>query len=519
MIKHYTIHIPQTSDENETVVHITDPKERDRIKQRIIQADASYNAQIANFPDTNSYDNDDYLFMADMIQDIRQLHQRMYCPMFIGKWIRGHSEIPGIHLYFTSETGTMFDPFGIETPHDELLNMGIKEKAESGYHKLWVDYPWLKRYLIFLQKIFDDNEELVFSFDQSDAIPSFEKTTRNKLLEIANNIESHSSVVADQLRFYAFGAIDQEYIPMPILVQQTNHQGTQILGLAYPNAQGKMSIPLKKSIFCTPGFAQFFCTRIELISDLFAASLKMVIAHEVAHVARGHWNLRDNEPAYSMVRNVAMNCELNADWTAAYWLITEPLYETLDGHPDTRILAITRERLIYLWSIRIFACYLVMSWRIRGDERTWSPRSLSEFISNPKLHHPIYEFRLFNMIGKFCELLENMAIMSEDEDHFLFTADGKRIDPDLIQDVWKRAEEMVYSFEYAFSSSFGNDSRNLPDKLHDSLLINNTDPNKPEKIPFYLCFMQQAQEEFKRYEEAWPEILEKLRKYGMYYLM
>ena len=152
MIQHFTIHVQHEMDDNAPVIQITDPVEKENIKHRIIQEDKIWNAKIAAYPDQNSYDNDDYLFIADLIQDIRQLHRRMHCPKFIGHWIQGHSDIPGIHLFFTSNRASMFDIFGNETPHDEFLNMGIEKKSDAGYHRLKVDYPWLRRYIIFLQK-------------------------------------------------------------------------------------------------------------------------------------------------------------------------------------------------------------------------------------------------------------------------------------------------------------------------------------------------------------------------------
>ena len=70
---------------------------------------------------------------------------------------------------------------------------------------------------------------------------------------------------------------------------------------------------MKKTIYNTSGFADLFERRVELVSELFQSSIKMILAHETAHVARGHWTLRMKEPEYSQTRNVMMNCEINAD--------------------------------------------------------------------------------------------------------------------------------------------------------------------------------------------------------------
>ena len=58
-------------------------------------------------------------------------------------------------------------------------------------------------------------------------------------------------------------------------------------------------IPMKKTIYNTSGFADLFERRVELVSELFQSSIKMILAHETAHVARGHWTLRMKEPEYS----------------------------------------------------------------------------------------------------------------------------------------------------------------------------------------------------------------------------
>ena len=127
-------------------------------------------------------------------------------------------------------------------------------------------------------------------------------------------------------------------------------------------------IPMKKTIYNTSGFADLFERRVELVSELFQSSIKMILAHETAHVARGHWNLRVKEPEYSQTRNVMMNCEINADWTAALWMINELLYDTVADDPQFPVLAYKSKDLIYLWSVRILATYISLSWIERNED-------------------------------------------------------------------------------------------------------------------------------------------------------
>ena len=39
-------------------------------------------------------------------------------------------------------------------------------------------------------------------------------------------------------------------------------------------------VPMKKTIFNTSGFADLFDRWVEMVSDLFIASIKMILAHE-----------------------------------------------------------------------------------------------------------------------------------------------------------------------------------------------------------------------------------------------
>jgi hypothetical protein len=245
----------------------------------------------------------------------------------------------------------------------------------------------------------------------------------------------------------------------------------------------------------------------------------MILAHETAHVARGHWLLRQNEPEYSQSRNVMMNCEINADWTAVYWLLNELLYDTVDGNPHSHVIAYQRSTLIYLWAVRVFAAYLSLSWFSRNEDREWSEDTLKDFMTNEKATHPIYQFRLYCMLSKVRAQLDHMGEISEHESHILLTADNYPIDKSVYAEVWKKACDMIFSFEYAFRACWNEDEREPIDKIFDGLHIINGVDHGDEKMPFYMCYMEEAQKELETYELQWDEILEKLRSYGMYYRM
>lgn len=55
-----------------------------------------------------------------------------------------------------------YDKEGYCVPSDKSLNMGVGKPNKGGSHILSFNYYWLRRYLRFLQIIFDDNEDEVF---------------------------------------------------------------------------------------------------------------------------------------------------------------------------------------------------------------------------------------------------------------------------------------------------------------------------------------------------------------------
>ena len=79
---------------------------------------------------------------------------------------------------------------------------------------------------------------------------------------------------------------------------------------------------------------------------------------------------------------------------------------------------------------------------------------------------------------------------------------------------------MIFSFEYAFRACWNSDERCTLDKIRDGLfIVPNAQPEAKEKIPFYMCHMDEAMKELEEYESEWQNVLDKLRKYGMFYRM
>lgn len=458
----------------------------------------------------NNYGFNDYLIVGAMIQSIRSTHHTTYYNPYEEKWIDGNSEIPYIHLVFVEEP----------VEEDRQLNAGVKPPLTNGAHKLHFNYYWLQQYIGFLQRFFDTNEELFIDIPPEHTEELEDYTDYSGLLMIALQLKESNAVQQSKaLMKYAESVKDDTKILKPhlcVLNIKEPEIHEMIWGFYDKERQG-ISIPLKQHIYKTSGFASLFYKRNSFISDVFFYSLEYILGHEVAHVARGHWNLRVKEKDYSLQRNVMMNCEINADWTSAHWMLNKFLYDTANGEPYSPVIRLTRDELIYSMSVMIFSCYLSQSWAYRED-REWSDSDLSDFIDKMTATHPIYNFRVNNILGRIKQHIVDDFI-NKDREKVLQTKDGAPFGETTLL-AFDKAVDMVLSFESAFKVNWNEDERDYQQKLHDSICFEiESRPEKEELIPFMMAFRKQAQEELDRYEQIWPEVLEKLRKHGMYFVM
>ena len=511
----------QVADEHNTLVQLS-VEDRTFLTKELEELDNKWGISLNRTSSMNSYQNDDYLFVAGLLQEVWSIHKKTYYDINSSEWIRGHSEIPYIHLDFVERPTLKKDEFGNWISDDKQLNMGVKQPLDNGTYRLEFDYYWLKQYLKFLQIIFDSNEESVVEFP--DGIPRSEPQykTRLEILLIARNIERVGlKEQATALRLYANSGINSEKMLEPCLTFLKENGEQKLSTWGFFGADGRtFRIPMKKTIYNTSGFADLFEQRVELVSELFISSIKMILAHETAHVARGHWNLRMREPEYSQTRNVMMNCEINADWTAAIWMLNELLYDTVTDDPQFPVLAYKRSDLIYLWSVRILAIYISQSWTERNEDRIWTEETISKFVKKSGATHPIYQFRLFCTLNRIKEHLEHMAEKNKKYGYVLRTADNTPLDEELFSMVWNRACDMIFSFEYAFRTCWNTDERTEFEKIREGLYVIEKPTLKSIKeVPFFMCYMDTAQKELESYEKQWSEILDKLRKYGMYFKM
>ncbi|MCC8125923.1 MAG: hypothetical protein LIO92_00775 [Clostridiales bacterium] len=527
MLQNVMIWTQEKANDIGSMIELLNSTEKENAIRRLKTNDAKWGFDLEReYSFRNRYDNDDYIFVADMLEDVRNIHKTIYYNPYEKTWIRDNREIPYIHLEFyeqliatKGDNGELLkDENDVYILDDKKINMGVKPPLKNGTHVLTFNYYWLQRYLVFLQKIFDCNEELVLQIPETVSHEPHYGTKEDILKLISNLNRLGLKAQAQSLRLYLNSSYDPQYILIPDLCFLESLNEKQQIVWGFPsNEKHSVSIPLKKGIYNTSGFAALFSERTTLISELFINSLKMVLAHEVAHVARGHWNLRIKEPEYSQQRNVMMNCEIQADHTAMRWLLNELLYDTVDGNPYSPILAYTRETLIKLWAIRIFSAYLSLSWGFREDDRVWDIQTIEEFRAKRDATHPIYQFRLFCVLNHAMDHLNHMA--NECRKAPLLTADNTRIDDNLFDAVLKKALDMIYSFEASFRVDWNEDERTTIQKLSDSLRIEKqSQPKDIKDVPFMIGYMNQAKKELEEYERQWPEILSKLKEYGMYFV-
>ena len=130
---------PQVADEHDTLAELSE-KDRAYLAKELEGLDDKWGISLNKTSYVNFYQNDDYLFVAGLLQEVRNIHKKMYYDVSSSKWKRGHSEIPYIHLDFVERPALKKDEFGNWVPNDKKLNMGVKPPLPNGTCRLEFDY-------------------------------------------------------------------------------------------------------------------------------------------------------------------------------------------------------------------------------------------------------------------------------------------------------------------------------------------------------------------------------------------
>ena len=510
--------IRKMDGERDSVVELKDSESRERAEARLRELDSKWGYDLGKAGSyLNRYEYDDYLFCANLLQDVAGIHKKIYFDPYNGHWIKGCYDIPYCHFMFEEKGVFRKTPDGTIEIDDAALNVGVKEPNSNGSHIIFFNYYWLQQYILFLQTVFDDNEELIIN--NALGLKS-EYAQREGLLDLSERAEKDDYLQqAQMIRLYAQSVRDGEEAKVPVIVKMDiGNEHVDTLALI-DESRDVLQIHLKKSIYLTSGFNSFFDERRTLISEIFVSSLKMILGHEVAHVARGHWNLRIHDTEFSLKREVMLNCEINADWTSAQWLINELLYDTIDGNPHSNQLAYTYERFEYLIAIRIFSAYLALSWGYHDERRSWTAQTMEEFRAKLDATHPIFHIRtacLLDHLRNHLKHMKNECAKNDNDGYCLYLADGRKVDGALYTNAWNNAMDMVFSYEAACRECWGPDRRDTLEKLRESAKVGlQSSPEDMSDIPFMIVSLESSQEELNIIESWWKPTLEKLREHGM----
>ena len=217
MFENMIIWGPQVADEHDTLIQLSE-EDHELLEKELKELDNKWGISLSRESSINSYQNDDYLFAAGLLQDVRDIHKKIYYNAYTSEWVRGNSEIPYIHLDFVERPALKKDEFGNYVPDDKKLNMGVKVPLFNGACRLEFNYYWLKQYLKFLQTIFDSNEDLVVYLPETVLRSAPQYKTKSEILSMAKSIEKFGlKKQIEVLRLYANSAINPEKIPEPCM--------------------------------------------------------------------------------------------------------------------------------------------------------------------------------------------------------------------------------------------------------------------------------------------------------------
>lgn len=492
--------------------------------------------------DLHCYDNDDYLFIAGLFYHARNVYRKMGINPFSGQWLDGCADIPHTVIRMiekpclvTDEHDVpILDDNGMFIPDDKKLNAGISRPYYHNgepYYLFDFNRYMLQRFIVFLQEVFDKNEELVVHFednsvqfddgrlgDADDVLPQFKLVSKSEIIKRGQDLWKSGLIDWGYalIRESAYMS-DDELVPEPcmLLWSKDDPKKGLPLGFIYSDPQNRrMYAPIRKQIYSSVGFYRYFARRNTLISELFEEAIRMIVYHEFFHIANGHGLLIEADESYAKSKRIAVCVEQNADDSAMRMMICELLYDTKGENPASGHLKYTRKELIHKWSIRIFASYLALSWIFRGDDRIWSEEVLTAYQNNTSLTHPLYQFRVHNILNSAFSRLQKLA---EGQDMQFTTAEGKLIDNTVVDNTIDVTMRFVNSFEANFRSIY-DDSRPMEERIRDSWIGESRNiPPIPEEIPaLFAVLSERAAKEAADIRATWPELKSKLHEVGAY---
>lgn len=435
---------PEVIIDGEPCVVITNTKAREHLITAL-KADAKANHK--RIPDKdnawNSIHNDDYLFIKDIILSLEQLHRNMFFCDETHQWENGNRALPYI---------------------DVLIRDGSQKELSEDSSPCINEYGW---------PIIND------------------KT----LVCHARELNCNYAIEIDQYWF-------PEYIKLLYLLFDNNEELSLTTG-----STKLLSIPLKKSIFLTDGFSDWFEDRSVLVGNLFFYSVETIITHEVAHIARGHTKLANcsitTQKLYPLM-------EFDADTYASRWMLDKALFP--ESSSSSLVLPYYENDFITEISLKLFAFYLVTTWLFLDETREWNKLAIqSEKSVHPS--HPPYQLRAFHYLN---QSLHYLRIWATGQEKVHFGGDQRTFTVETIKVIWEKVKRMIVALETTYNSTLL-DTRTTEEKLRD-----NTNHNRvPKAISsddhmFSDLLLEEISDELNKYYDDMPILLNRLEDYNLF---
>ena len=460
--------------------------------------------------------DEEYLLIASMYGEARQTYSRFpVCPPG-DRMADGCRPLPYVRLQATMSNQWETDRYGEVIPKDKSLT--AKVRKEQNVYVLEYDKAMLYRTLEFLRRVFDDNMETIIEAPAgSEALfDGLDLLSRSDALAKAYSMIQTSGTEGlgkEYLQYIESRPEDPVLLP-PVVTEynisdQAEGRKTAIPALSlYDPSRKCISAQIRKPIYLTKGFQNWFYRRSELTERLFYGVNTFIMVHEIAHVACGHLDL---PLEYANQKRIRVCAEANADDTAIRWFLTDVLCDTIDGRSWSMTLSRTTDDFREELCIRILSAYLALSWVYRDEDRTWSTQTLEDYLQNDNIRHPIYQYRTFFVLSRAKIVLFNMADEAKPEK--MRTSDGREIDSEMMRSIWRSALEMIESFEAHFDETYY-DERTTEEKLRQTYRFENQSrPDSAEKLSYLMpIFLNRAAKEAEAIQNTWPELKNELQK-------
>ena len=494
---------------NESVVRFSVENKR-MLKDLIMAEETKYGFDEARRSWINQYDFDDYLYIANIVREARGMyHQNHFNPM-TGGLIDGYKPIPYIHVELYEEAVSA----------DKYLNAGVCGPDVNGCYTLKLNRYLLFRYIHFLQDIFDKNlEEVIESDELKNAVKSQPMVTKLDLITLSHSfLASGEKQSAEAYEAFAEMISEEIRVHRPVPTYLGSKENSTFNGLLYYDQKRDALVSdVKKKIYSTSGFAKYYRSRNDLISEIFDKSMKMLVMHEFSHIANGHCQLSQKDPLYANQKRVRICLEQNADDTAMRWLIDNILYETEDGNPESTVLRFNKNELISELSLIVFSAYLILSWGYTNDERIWDNSTLQNYIDDGEIKHPLYQFRTFHIVNRSLKFIYDILTIHQcGYPNDITTSDGFSLNSDLFSTVCHETMDLLNSFESSFQLTL-NEEEYTEMKSNSWKLERKSMPGDVQSVPFLMpVFFINAGKEKEAIDSSWAEIRNRLVASGAY---